>query len=144
MPITVLNQHFEPPERVTPSRLMDTIERNRDRIRVTANMIITLSGILISFTTTSVFFIARENAAHLSVFLFLAGAGAFLVSAILGISSTYLHFRYAVLDETQFVMDLMHRYHSEIRLLRLATGVLILGLLLLIVAVTAFATTLGG
>ncbi|MBR1219832.1 hypothetical protein JQ557_17625 [Bradyrhizobium sp. U87765 SZCCT0131] len=140
MPVTVVNQHFEPPERITAARIMDTIEKNRDRIRVTANMMVTLSGILISFCSTFVFFLTKEHIpGHLPVIAFTAGAIAFLFVATLGIASTYLRIDYPVLDEPRFIHDLLDRYHSEMRLLRISTAIMIAGLLCIVLGASSFA-----
>ena len=145
MPVTVLNHHFEHADQVTANRIMDTIEKNRDRVRITANMLVTLSGILISFCSAFVLFLTKEKLLGvLPILIFVLAAGTFLSSAILGISSTYLRVAYAVLDEPQFINDLLHRYNAEMRLLRLATATMIVGLVSVVAGATSFAIAVGG
>jgi hypothetical protein len=55
-----------------------------------------------------------------------------------------LRVAYAVLDEPQFINDLLHRYNAEMRLLRLATATMIVGLVSVVAGATSFAIAVGG
>jgi hypothetical protein len=145
MPVNILNHHFNSANAVEIRLIIDTLERNRDRTRVTANMIVTLSGILISLSSALLLYLVHEKAMAPSVLLsFIFAIFGLFIASLLGIASTFLRTDYAVSDEPQFLTDLLRLYNSELRLLRSATVALTFGLLLLVAGTCIFFVTVAG
>jgi Na+/melibiose symporter-like transporter len=132
MPVTITRHEFSPGEEVSFDLLVNTVEKNRDRIRTTSGMLLTLAGILTSFCAGLVLFLVdKVHAGRATVLLFGLAIVVFVVSAIVAIVASFLNTKHAIVDKTQFLTDLLHLYNAELRLLRIASVTLIFGLLLL-------------
>ncbi len=132
-------------ESVSTDLIIDTVERNRDRIRTIANMSLTLSGIMISASTAFVLFAVEKKIGGIVLPLALAAAGAcFFLSATISVYSSLLRTKYGISSEAQFVEDLLSLYYSELRLLRVCFFPLILGFAAIITSlVLLLAKTVG-
>ena len=140
MPVKILRHDFAQLPPVELDLIVETIEKNRDRIRTSCGMLLTFAGILISFGTASLLFVAGRLKLERSILVFFAGALiGFVLVAVLAIASSFLRTRYAVSDKPQFVTDLLRLYDSELQLLRLSAGTMIVSLLLLTVGAVSLA-----
>jgi hypothetical protein len=139
MPVKIVGHEFAEREQVGFDAITATIEKNRDRVRTVAGMLLSLSGILISFSAGFVIFVAdKATKDHRTIAIFIGAVLAFLVSAALAISSSFLRSEYAISDRAQFTTDLLALYNSELRLLRIGCLVVILGMLLILAGVGSF------
>lgn len=123
-------RHESRDEPVDIQLIVDTIERNRDRLRTIANMSLTVSGIMISACIAFVLFAVDKKTG--GVFLpvaFSVGAVFFFIAACVGIYSSLLRRKYSISTKAQFVEDLLSLYYSELKLLRACFISLLLGLL---------------
>lgn len=139
MAVRITDHGFSKQEQVDADLVLQTVEKNRDRVRTTAGMLLTLSGILISFLSAVVLFLVDKEPDERSTIAVLASAaGAFVTVAVLAISATFLRTKYSVSDKAKFVTDLLRLYNRELLLLRFASTVSILGLLLLVLGAANF------
>jgi hypothetical protein len=139
MPVQITSHDFSAQEMVETDVVLGTVEKNRDRIRTTAGMLLTLSGMLISFSAAFLLFVTdKAPNEHSTIAAFASAVVAFVAAAVLAISATFLRTKYSISDKTKFVTDLLRLYNSELRLLRLASLVSIIGLLLLVAGATSF------
>lgn len=123
--------------------IVTTIEKSRDRVRTTAQMILSLSGISISGTLAISLYTLRYEPDLLAVSVLLVLAAlVFVTSAFLAISSSFLRTKELVSTQSLFVNDLMSQLEGEHRLLRISAVFLLLGLILLVAAILA--TNIGG
>lgn len=123
-------RHETRDESVDSQLLVDTIERNRDRLRTIANMALTVSGIMISACIAFVLFIVDKRIG--GIFLPIAFSMAALLFFIATCVSTYsslLRTKYTIFTKAQFVDDLLSLYYSELKYIRASFVPLFLGLL---------------
>lgn len=139
MPVQITNHDFSTQEPVETELVLQTVEKNRDRVRTTASMLLTLSGMLISFSAAFVLFVTDKAPNEQStIALFASAVAAFVAAAVLAISATFLRTKYSISDMGKFVTDLLRLYNTELRLLRFASIVSIIGLLLLVAGAASF------
>lgn len=118
MAVTIL-RHFSQDALVDSQLLIDTIERNRDRLREIANMVLTVSGIMVSACTAFLVFAADKGVGGWWLgALFCAASLLFFVAACLGLSSAMLRTKYAITSRARFVDDLLALYYSELHRVR--------------------------
>jgi hypothetical protein len=138
MPIKIL-RHESSSEPVKVDLLVSTIETNRDRIRTLGNMLITAAGILISACLAFLLFIVDKGYTDTVVALLLGLAILlFLASTCLSIASSFLRKKFIVLDEAQFVEDLLINLNNELRVSHYAFLSLLAGLVAMISGVLLF------
>jgi len=135
MPVTILHQS-RTDQMVDSKRLIEIIEKNRDRTRTTGNMLLTLSGIMISTSVAVVLFLIQFKGVRLLCvgFVFCASL-MFLLAACLGIFSCFLKTAHVITTEEKFVSDLVALLNSELRLLRVSFVVLVLGILAMLTGI---------
>jgi hypothetical protein len=139
MAVEIIKEGFEATAIVEQKLVIDTIEKSRDRIRVTANMIVAFSGVLISFSSALVLFVTKDDPAQrASIILFVCAVVAFLSAATMGIASTYLRSESSISNHANFIFDLTRLYRAELRLLRGATASMIFGLVFIVTALATF------
>lgn len=139
MTVTITRHQFARLERVELDLIASTIERNRDRVRTISGMLLSLAAILIPSCTAFVLFVAQNaKSQRFTLTLFVLSVVSFLLSAVLAILSSFLRTEYAIIDKPRFVADLLQVYNSELRLLRIASVIVILGLSFLTAATTSF------
>ena len=139
MPVEITDHEFATPENVEPDVVLQTVEKNRDRVRTTAGMLLTLSGMLISFSTALLLFVTDKSPTeHRTIAAFASAVAAFVVAAVLAISATFLRTKYPVSDKTNFITDLLRLYEAELQLLRLASIVSIIGLVFIVAGAVSF------
>ncbi len=138
MPIKIL-RHGSSEEAVGMELMIDTIEKNRDRIREVANMSLTVSGIMVSASIAIVLFCADKHIGgkYLSLSLCVASVF-FFTSACLSLYSSLLRKKYAISSKAQFVEDLLSLYYSELRFMRASLVPLFLGFFTMTVSVIVF------
>ena len=139
MAVEITNHEFSAGDQVEIDLILQTVEKNRDRVRTTASMLLTLSGTLISFSTAFLLFVTdKARNEHSTIAVFASAVAAFVATAVLAISATFLRTPYSISDKTKFVTDLLQLYHRELRLLRIASLVSIIGLMLLVAGAASF------
>jgi hypothetical protein len=127
--IRILHQSTQD-EEVDTALLVETLERNRDRIRTVANMSLTVSGIMVSACVALLLFCADKNVGLSTLpVAFCMACVLFFVAACLSLYSAMLRTQYVVSSKAQFVEDLLTVFYSELRLLRASLIPLFLGLL---------------
>lgn len=121
--------------------IVDTLERNRERIRTIANMVLTLSGIMISACVALIVFAADKDLATPVLKWSLALASvSFLPASWFSLLASFLRTKYTISGEAQFVTDMLALYYSELRFLRVAIIFLLLRLLITTMGIVAFAS----
>lgn len=119
--------------------LVTTIETGRDRIRAIGNMLLTVSGILISVCFGFLLFLADKKMTDLAVGVsFIVAVLIFLISSCLSILSSFLRTKYTISNEAQFATDLLALFYSELRICRFSFITLLLGLLAMIIGTVFF------
>jgi hypothetical protein len=132
MTVTITRHEFSQGEEVDFELLVTTIEKNRDRARTTSGMLLTLAGILTSFSAGLILFLVEKvKPGRSTILLFALAVIAFVISAIVAIAASFLRVRHTIVDKPQFLIDLLHLYEAELRLIRLASAATVIGLLLL-------------
>ena len=140
MPVKITG-HQTQDQLVTDDVLINTIERNRDRVRTTASMVLTVSGIMISASVAFVLFTNDKKIGNaLLSASFIVTATLFVVAAAASLFSTLLRTKVSMTSQSQFVLDLLGQYNRELRLLRIAIVPLLLGFLFMVIAVVLFST----
>lgn len=131
MVIRIIGDYSEDPQ-VPIDTLIRTIETNRDRCRASANMLLTLAGVVLaaSFAYLAFLFEKQPDMTPASV-LFTVAAICFLVSAFSSVYSSFLNTEVPIAGQSQFVVDLLRMLHREVRFLRIAGATIVLGLVLL-------------
>ena len=144
MPIRFLAEHSE--ERpVSLDLLVQTIERNRDRLRTTGTMFLTLSGLLLSTClAVTLYLLEKQRGGKIALLVTGLASLCLLASACLSISATFLRSRYAITSEAQFATDLLRLFNAELRLARLAFSSLLAGLCVLTLGIVILAYMNGG
>jgi hypothetical protein len=139
MPIKILREEsYSQPVKV--DLLISTIETNRDRVRTIGNMLITASGILIPACLSFIIFFVDKGYSDTKVLILLAIAILlFLISSCLSIISSFLRKSYTILDEVQFIEDLIENLNKEIKISLIAFLFLIVGMIIMVIAVFVFA-----
>lgn len=123
--------------------IIDTVERNRDRIRTVANMALTVSGIMISTSVAVIIFsVDKQVGGNALPVAFGFAALFFFFAACVSIYSSLLRTKYTISSETKFVTDLIRLYYSELRLLRLCFLPLALGFFMIIGSIILFISLL--
>ena len=140
MPIEITARHGQPDDTVDDELVIDTIERNRERVRTVGNMSLTVSGIMVSSSVAFVLFIAEKQGPRTLVILFTVATALFFAAASLSLVSAMLRTRVVISTRTQFVADLMRQYNSELSLLRWSFLPLFLGFMCIIIGVMTFIT----
>lgn len=139
MPIKIVDYNFPTQEPVEPGIILETVEKNRDRLRTTAGMLLTLSGILISFSAAFLIFVSdKAPNEHRTIGIFAVAVVAFITSSVIAISATFLRTKYAISYQSKFLSDLLALYSTELRLLRVASVVTIVGLILVASGAASF------
>ena len=139
MPVQIVDHSFANQDPVDFDVIVATVEKNRDRVRTVAGMLLSLAGVLMSFSSGFVLFVSdKAPREYRTIGLFVATVLFFLISAVLAISSSFLRSKYAVADKAQFTTDLLQLYSSELRLLRIASVTTTIGLLLVVAGVGSF------
>jgi hypothetical protein len=138
MAIKILRQ--ETHDVAVPDRLLiDTVERNRDRIRTNANMTLTISGVLISACLALLIFAADKNIGGLYLRVsFCIACLFFFSSTCLSVYSCTLRMRFSISGQAQFTQDLLTIYYRELSLLRASYIPLTLGFLTLTASMIIF------
>ncbi len=132
MAVRVL-RHSRVEKPVDARLLIDTIEKNRDRTRAVGNMLLTMSGVMISTCIGVSLFIVQRRSFSRAVFILVGSAAAlFLLSGCLSILSSFLRTTHSITTEEKFISDLLQLQHSEARRLRWSFSVLASGIVLLV------------
>jgi hypothetical protein len=123
--------------------IVQIIETNRDRVRATGNMILTVSGIILSAIFAFLLFLFNKGGQgqmeRILLILFFGGAICInLVSIYFAITSSFLITKYPITTRINMINDLLLLFHSELRLVRISFICLILGLLLLAIGIFIF------
>jgi len=123
--------------------IIQIIETNRDRVRTIGNMILTVSGIVLSATFGILLFIFDKGGLgrmKVTILVVLFGGAVLtnLLSVYLSIASSFLRTTYSLTTKVNLVTDLMALLNSELRLVRLSFLFLIAGLLLITTGTVAF------
>lgn len=115
--------------------VITTIEKNRDRLRTTASMIVGLSSMSLSASLAIAIFLVREHVAQKpTVVLISMAAFQFLLAAILAVESSFFRRNYRISTCSRFVADLLHVFEREIRFVRFASLAALGGLVFLFIA----------
>lgn len=124
---------------VSNDLIIRTIETNRDRVRTSANMILSLSGIVLSASMAFLLFIIEKKVADwLTILSFGFASLCFLVAAYNSIHSSFLRKTFTISEEAQFITDLLYLLNQEISLLKRATFSILTGMLVLSIGVVIF------
>jgi len=142
MAITVTKDTTDDPM-IEADLVMQTIEKNRDRLRTTSGMIMSLSGMSISASLAIVLFLLKEHAATTAtVALIVLAAISLFVAAFFAIEASFFRNDYAITTRSQFLSDLLRLLHREMRLVRWASVSTLIGLGFLALAVAVHAIEL--
>ena len=129
---------------VTPQLVIDTIERNRERIRTVSNMILTMVGLLLSVSFAVVPFAydkVRNASRQATIVIGIAYSLtvlALLLSAYQSIFASLLRREYSITTVIKFIDDLMELYYTELLHLRVAFGLLVAAILFAVVSHAMF------
>jgi hypothetical protein len=124
---------------VSRELLAQTIETNRDRVRTSADMLLTLSGIVLSASFGFLLYVMEKRVANPATLAsLLAAILCFLMASYFAIETSFLRGPHAISSESQFVADLLAVFNRELGHLRAGTRWAFLGLSALTVGVLAF------
>lgn len=124
---------------VSNDLIIRTIETNRDRVRTSANMILSLSGIVLSASIAFLLFIIEKKIADwMTIFCFGFASLCFLIAAYNSIYSSFLRKTFTITDETQFINDLLYLLNQELKYLKIATFSILTGMVVLSSGVIIF------
>lgn len=142
MPIRVVKETSQD-ETVGFETLVTIIETNRDRVRTMGNMILTVSGIILSATFAILLFIFDKGGMSqtflvIAVVLFGGSILLNLVSIYFSIASSLLKTRYSITTKVNVVTDLMALFHSELQLVRVSFIFVLIALLFITFGTAAF------
>jgi len=138
MPIEVI-RHISNDSPVDDNLLIETLERNRERIRTIANMSLTVSGIMISSSIAFVLFAEEKGiGGPLLSAVFGLAMVLFFIAASLSLISSTLRRSYVISTRSQFIVDLLSLYYSELRFLRVSFVPLFIGFLTITAGMIAF------
>jgi hypothetical protein len=116
--------------------IIRTIEKSRDRLRTTAGMIMTLSGMSVSAALAiTIFLLKQQSASFTTLVLVGLAAVSLFAGSLLAVESSFFRQEYAITTQSQFVADLLKLLGREMRFLRLASASTLLGLALIAAAV---------
>lgn len=120
---------------------LHVIERNRDRVRTTGNMLLTVSGIIMSATVGVTLFMLKQDLMLLERMLVLT---MFPLATVCGASSIYfgvaaslLRAPFAVTTELEMLSAMMRLFDAELRKVTLAFRLLTLSLAAIVVGMLA-------
>jgi len=121
-------------ESVALDLVINTLEKNRDRIRTIGGMLLTISGLLISTCLGFLLFTVDRKLFDKTVAgCFLAAMVIFLTSSCLSILASFLRTNYSISTKGQFVTDLLSLYYSELGFSRWSFLLLVIGLSAMII-----------
>jgi hypothetical protein len=131
VPVKIVGERLGKQQPVEQATIIDTIERNRDRVRSLVTMMISTISILFSANIAilillvdkikSTGFLPRLLGTLSLVFLLVA-----LITCMMG---AFLRRNYTLVSMTKFINDLFSIYYRELRIVRIAFSFLILGLI---------------
>ncbi|KAF0145432.1 MAG: hypothetical protein FD156_1002 [Nitrospirae bacterium] len=142
MSIRVIKEQHKD-EKVEFDTIIQIIEKNRDRVRTTGNMILTISGITLSATLGLLLFlsdkggITQRSMMTLGI-LFGSAISINLISIFFSITSSFLKEKYALTTKLKALTDLLKLFYSELRLVRISFILLIIDLLVITIGVFFF------
>ena len=123
------------------SIILQIIERNRDRVRATGNMVLTVSGIIVSATVGITLFTLNQNLPDLAKVIVRV---VFPIAIILSVTSIYfgvaaslLRVSYSVTTQLAILSSLMRLFESELRKVTLAFRLLMLSLATIVLGIIA-------
>lgn len=133
MPVKVVGERLGKQQPVDQATIIDTIERNRDRVRSLVTMMISTISILFSANIAILILLIDKikSAGLLPRLLGTLSLVFFLVALITCMMGAFLRRAYTVVSVTKFKHDLFSLYYSELRIVRIAFILLIVGLIIL-------------
>jgi hypothetical protein len=135
MPIEITKDTTTDPQ-ISGEILITTIEKNRDRVRTTAGMILSLSGMSLSAALAIALFAVKENKVRpVSLVLICLAAVLFLSASLFAIEASFFRQQYRITTRSQFIADLLQLFSRETRYVRVASVFSIGGLACLVTAV---------
>ncbi|WP_054762268.1 hypothetical protein [Methylomonas koyamae] len=142
MAVKIVDESFEEGTHVELDLLITTIEKNRDRVRSVASMLLTFSGTLISFGSAFLLFVSdKAPSERRTISIFAFAILLLITAAALSIFSSFLRNKYSMSNKSEFTSALLQLYSAELRLIGVAACFTILGLTALVTAVASFVAT---
>jgi hypothetical protein len=119
--------------------ILDTVEKNRDRVRSIGAMVLTLCGILISASNALILFMTDKRLGSHRLRLALGTSVlCFGASAVLAVISCFLRREFPITNRSKFLLDMLAIYRSELFLLRLTLLFLVGGLFVMMGSMFTF------
>jgi len=117
--------------------IIETLERNRDRIRTLVNMIISTAGFLFSANLAFILLVIDKlvTVSQFAIILFFLALLLLLTTLVTSILASFLKQKYTITSDLKFVDDLLSIYYRELRLMRLSFVFLICGLSILFLVI---------
>lgn len=121
---------------VDANLLVNTIEKNRDRVRTLANMVLSSSSVLISASLAFLLYLGNNKILDRTSAITIIVCLAVLLSAsVSSIGAGLMRTKYVISDQGQFVESLLKLLSSELKVTYAAIGLLLCGAVTLVSAI---------
>lgn len=142
MAVQIVGEKFEESSHVELDLLITTVEKNRDRVRSIASMLLSFAGTLIAFSSAFLLFTSdKAPSERRTIAVFSLAIALLIIAAALSIFLAFLRNKYSISDKSEFVSALLELYEAELKLLKTAAVFAICGLIALVAAVGSFVST---
>jgi hypothetical protein len=130
VPVKIVAELQGKQEAVDESTIVETLERNRDRVRSLVTMMISTTSILFSANLAILIFTIDKirTAGLLSRLLCVMSLVCLLATLVTSMTGAFLRRRYSIVTTAKFIDDLLTIYYSELRIIRIAFVFLVAGL----------------
>lgn len=117
--------------------VIDTIEKNRDRVRTVIGIILSSTGFLFSANVASLLFNVDKlrNTEPFVRILYLASLTTLLLTVLFCVSAAFLRTTYSITTRVKFINDLLTNYYRELRMVKVASFLLSVALFIFLCAV---------